>query len=240
MLEGRGLVKRFGGLAAVDEVDFYIEKGTIVGLIGPNGSGKTTLFNLITGFYRPDKGAIEFKGQSIVNKKPHEIAKMGIGRTFQIVKPFLSMTVLENVAVAGLYGHANLKSRREALRYAEKWVDLCNLAPKANALAEELTLVETRKLELARALAVQPELILLDESLAGLNPTEENEALATIKKIRSELGITLFIIEHRMRAIMEVCEEIIVLHHGKKIAEGSPKEVTSSPIVIESYLGKYQ
>lgn len=238
MLEGRGIVKRFGGIVAVDKVDFYVEKEKITGLIGPNGSGKTTLFNVISGFYRPDTGVIEFKGQPIVGKKPHQIARMGIGRTFQIVKPFLSMTVLENVAVAALYGRANLNSRDEALRYAEKWVEFCNLTSKMNAAANELTLVEIKRLETARALAVEPELILLDEPLAGLNPVETDQALDTIKSVRSELGITVFIIEHVMRAVMRVCDQIIVLHHGKKIAEGRPEQVAKSPVVIEAYLGE--
>ena len=235
MLEGKGIVKRFGGLVALDAVDFTVQKGTITGLIGPNGSGKTTLFNVITGFYRLDEGHLFFREKSIERKRPHEIAKMGIGRTFQIVKPFLSMTAEENVAVASLFGR---EKHGEAYRDARKWIDFCGLEHKRNILASELTLVEVKRVEMARALAIKPELLLLDEPLAGLNPVEVNEALAIIQKIRSDLGITIVIIEHVISAIMRTCDEVIVLHHGAKIAQGSPQEVANSPAVMEAYLGR--
>jgi branched-chain amino acid transport system ATP-binding protein len=238
VLEGKKVVKRFGGIVAVDAVDFRVEKGKITGLIGPNGSGKTTLFNVISGFFKPESGTMTFKGVSIVGKKPYQIARMGIGRTFQIVKPFPGMTILENVAVAALYGRRKLNSMEEALGYAEKWVEFCGLGSRARTPASEITLADTKRLEMARALAVEPEMILLDEPLGGLNTAEMNPALEMIETIRSKLGVTVFMIEHRMSAVMKICDQIILLHHGKKIVEGRPVEVARSPVAIEAYLGE--
>jgi branched-chain amino acid transport system ATP-binding protein len=235
LLEGKGIVKKFGGLVALNAVDFTVKKGSITGLIGPNGSGKTTLFNVITGFYRPDEGDLTFKEKSIAGMKPYQIARMGMGRTFQIVKPFMSMTAEENVIISSLYGR---DAHSEAYADAGKCIDLCDLGHRRNAPASDLTLVEIKRLEMARALALKPDLLLLDEPLAGLNPVEVNQALLVIQKIRSELGTTILLIEHVISAVMKTCDDIIVLHHGSKIAQGAARDVADSPAVIEAYLGK--
>ena len=237
MLEGRGVTKYFGGLAAVKNVDFEVRKGEIVGLIGPNGAGKTTLFNVISGMLKPTSGSIVFEGEDITGLDPHRVCEMGIARTFQIVQPFLNMTVLENVMVGLLYGRRRmsvLDARSEALRI----LDFVGLREKSGMLARGLTLIDRKMLELARALATDPKLILLDEVLAGLNPVETEEAVKLIEGLRSELGITIFWIEHLMRAIMKAADRIIVLHHGEKIAEGTPEEVANNTRVIEAYLGE--
>jgi branched-chain amino acid transport system ATP-binding protein len=235
MLEGKGIVKKFGGLVALNSVDFTVQKGSITGLIGPNGSGKTTLFNVITGFFKPDEGSLTFKGKLISRMKPHQIAKLGIGRTFQIVKPFASMTAEDNVIVSSLYGR---EAHGETYNDVGKCIDLCDLGHRRNTPASDLTLVEIKRLEMARALALKPDLILLDEPLAGLNPVEVNQALNTIQRIRSELGTTILLIEHVISAVMKTCDDIIVLHHGSKIAQGPAQVVAESPAVIEAYLGK--
>jgi branched-chain amino acid transport system ATP-binding protein len=238
MLEGIGVVRRFGGLTAVNQFDFQVEKGRIVGLIGPNGSGKSTLFNVITGFYPADAGRIIFRGEDITRRKTHEIARLGIGRTFQLVRPLLGMTVLENVATAVLYGRDQEGSMTKARGRALELLRFLRLDEKRDLPASGLVAAERKRLEIARALAIRPSLILLDETFSGLNETEVRESIGLIFKIRNELGITVFLIEHVMKAVMETCEKIIVIHYGVKLAEGSPEEVSRNPAVIDAYLGQ--
>jgi branched-chain amino acid transport system ATP-binding protein len=238
MLEGKGVTKQFGGLVAVSDFDFSVEQGQIVGLIGPNGSGKTTLFNVITGFYPADGGRIVFKGREITRDKPYQIAKMGIARTFQIVRPLLSLSVLDNVAIAVLYGRENMRSMAKGRTRALEILKFVGLGSKSNILARQLVAAERKRLELARALAIKPEFLLLDETFSGLNDTEIQEAIKLIYRIRDDLGISIFLIEHVMKAVMGTCEKIMVIHYGVKLAEGRPEEVSKNPSVIQAYLGK--
>lgn len=237
MLKGTNVSKYFGGLAAINNVDFFIEEEEIAGLIGPNGAGKTTLFNVITGVYRPTVGRITFYEKDIVDLRPHEICKLGIARTFQLVRPFLNLTVLENVTVGGLYGRSNNISINEAQKEALKYIEFVGLSDKNENLVKNLTLFDKKRVEVATALNTNPKLLLLDEFIAGLNPTEILQAMKMIKEIRDEVGITVFWIEHVMRALMSVADRIMVLHHGEKIAEGTPKEIGSNQKVIDAYLG---
>lgn len=237
LLEVSNVSKNFGGIKAVKNVSFIIEEGEIIGLIGPNGSGKTTLFNLINGIYPPSNGKIYFQGEDITNLKPHERCERGIGRTFQIVKPFLNMTVLENVAVGVLFGSKGLRNREMAEKEAWEILELTGIAHKASAPARDLTLTEQKRLELAKALATKPKLLLLDEVVAGLSPAAAIEAMNLVKKVHAT-GVTVFVIDHVLRAVMGFSDRVIVLDHGEKIAEGKPEEIANDRRVIEAYLGE--
>ncbi len=237
ILEGRGVTRYFGGLAAVSGVDFTVEPGEVVGLIGPNGAGKTTLFNLVSGALAPNAGTIRFKGQKVNGLKPDRICKMGVARTFQSVKVFGNMPVLHNVTLGALFGTPGSVSAAEAAREAMELLRFVGLSAAWRAPARDLTLARQKRLEVARALATRPQLLLLDELMAGLNPSEIAEAMELVAGIR-ERGITIFMIEHVMKAIMSVCDRIIVLDHGKKIAEGTPREIATSKAVVEVYLGE--
>jgi len=229
----RNLCKRFGGLRAVQDVSFSVSENEIVALIGPNGAGKTTSFNLITGYHRPDTGSVFAFGQEIVGLRPHDICAHGLARTFQVARPFGRMTVLDNVMTGAFLRGKNSDIAREKAREAVAFV---GLSAKERTPARALTTIDQRRLEMARALATQPRLLLLDEVMAGLNPSEIDQAVALVGKL-SQRGLTIVIVEHVMRAIMSVARHIVVLDHGQKIAEGSPKEVVANEDVIRAYLG---
>jgi branched-chain amino acid transport system ATP-binding protein len=237
ILEGERVTKYFGGLAAVSNVDFHVDQGEIVGLIGPNGAGKTTLFNLISAALNINSGVIKFKGEKISGLKPHQICRMGVARTFQSVKVFGNMPVLGNVMLGSLFGTSPGMSSADATREARESLEFVGLSASSAIPAKDLTLANQKRLEVARALATQPELLLLDEIVAGLNATETAQAMELVTQIRNR-GITILVIEHVMKAIMSICDRIMVLHHGEKIAEGTPKEITNNQTVIEVYLGK--
>lgn len=236
ILEGEHVTRYFGGLAAVSDVNFYVDEGEIVGLIGPNGAGKTTLFNLISSTLLPKPGTIKFKGATITGMKPFRICRLGIARTFQTVKIFANLPAIENVRIGAFFGSGSRISAAEATEQAKKALDFVGLSGIADTPAHDLTLSNQKKLEVARALATRPEVLLLDEMMAGLTQTEVAQAMELVKKIR-EQGVTIVMIEHVMKAIMNVCDRIIVLNYGKKIAEGTPQEIANSPTVIEIYLG---
>ncbi|MBC8456426.1 MAG: ABC transporter ATP-binding protein [Deltaproteobacteria bacterium] len=237
ILEGKGVTKYFGGLAAVSNVDFKVEQGEALGLIGPNGAGKTTLFNLISAALVPKPGTIRFKGENITGLKPYKICRMGMARTFQTVKIFPDMPVLNNVVLGSFFGTSTKMSSADAAREASELLEFVGLSAVKATPAKDLTLANQKRLEVARALATNPELLLLDEMMAGLNPAELAQAMELVARIRDK-GITIIMIEHVMKAIMNVCERIIVLHHGEKIAEGTPQEIATSKTVIRVYLGE--
>lgn len=231
------LYKSFGGLMAVRRLGLEVGQGEIIGLIGPNGSGKTTTMNLITGFLKPDSGKITFQGKDITGQPRYKMTPCGIARTFQLVKPFLGFTALQNVMVGQLYGQAAARSRQTAEKECREALERVRLLEKADVLAKDLTLMERKRLELARALAAKPQLLLLDELMAGLNHVEAEDAMTLVRQIR-ELGITIIIVEHIVKAICGLSDRVVVLNMGEKIAEGSPSVIINDPEVIRVYLGK--
>ncbi len=236
ILEANGLKKSFGGLTATSQVDFYVNEGEILGLIGPNGAGKTTLFNLISGAIVLDAGTITFNGRKISGMKPNQICRLGIGRSFQAAKNFGGMPVRQNVMMGALFGKKG-RTAQEAAEITDEVLEFVGLDVYRDKMVPDIPLAYQKRLEVARALATRPKLLLLDEVMAGLNPSEVGEAMELVTKIRDS-GITIIMIEHVMKAIMNICDRIVVLHHGAKIAEGTPEEIASSKTVIEVYLGE--
>jgi len=235
LLQVQGVTKRFGGLQALTQVTFDLPKGQILGLIGPNGAGKTTLFNTINGVYHPEEGRILFQGKDVTNKMPYHLAKMGMARTHQIVRPLNELTVRENVMVGACFGHEN-QSLSKAAKIADEVLGFVGISSRTDQLAGSLNVAQKKRLEMARALASHPRLLLLDEVLAGLNPSEIDGMIQMVLDIR-EQGITIIMIEHLMKAVMNVSDRIFVLDYGEQIAEGSPGEIVNHPKVIEAYLG---
>lgn len=234
ILQVNKVSKHFGGLKAVNDTSFHVNKNEIVGIIGPNGAGKTTLFNLISGSLPVTSGEITFNGEVITSQKPYILCKKGIGRTYQVVKPFGNISVLENVIVGAFN---KIPNKKEAEAFSLEVLKRVGLEEKKDLVGKSLTLADKKRLEVAKALATQPDILLLDEVMAGLNPTEVRDVLPMIRGLRDD-GITIVIIEHIMEVVMTICDRIVVIHHGEKIAEGTPKEITSNDAVIKAYLGE--
>ncbi|MBF24406.1 ABC transporter ATP-binding protein [Pusillimonas sp. DMV24BSW_D] len=234
LLQVQGITKRFAGLTAVSQVSFDVPEGKIMGLIGPNGAGKTTCFQMIAGAMKPTQGSVVFDGRSLDGLNPEEICELGIARTFQVVRPLQEMTVLDNAMVGALLRAPSLDEARDL---AASTLDQIGLGAKKDILAMHLTLPDRKMLELAKALATQPRLLLLDEVMAGLRPTEADEVIAVLRKLNGE-GLTIVLVEHVMRILMSIADHVAVLHHGELITQGTPDAVTRDPRVIESYLGK--
>jgi branched-chain amino acid transport system ATP-binding protein len=238
LLELRGVSKRFGGVLAVREVSLCVEAGEICGLMGANGAGKTTLFSLIAGHSKPDQGDIQFDGKSILRLRPDQICRLGVGRTFQIVKPFAGLSVEDNLVTAAYFGASKHKRRADALAYCRGILDEFGLAHAASQPAGTLTLSGQKRLELARAIATGARLVLIDEAMAGLTATEVAAMLETIRTVQRTRGLTLIVIEHVMRAVMQLAGRIVVLHHGELIAQGDPASIANDPHVLRVYLGE--
>jgi branched-chain amino acid transport system ATP-binding protein len=236
LIFGEGITVRFGGVVALSNVDFHVDNGEIVGLIGPNGAGKTTLFNVISGLNRPQKGRVIFKDKNVTGLKPHKICKLGIARTFQIVRVFPSMTVFNNVKVAAV--NSPRKVKESIPNQVAKLIDFIGLTDKAHFVVKDLTLIEQKLVEVARALATSPELLLLDEPIAGLNPAESIMYTNKIKEMRDDFGISVFWIEHHIKSISSICDRVIVLNYGEKICEGKCEEVLTDEAVVRAYLGE--
>jgi len=238
MLSIQKVSKQFDGITAIKDVSFDMEKGEIVGLVGPNGAGKSTLLNVLSGVYLPSSGSVIFDGTDITGLRPDKICKLGIAKTFQLVQSFPELTALQNVLVGALFGNSEKISMKEAEEKAEKNLEYVGYPmSKINYPVKNLNVVELKRIQLARALSTDPKLLLLDEVTTGLNPTESNDAISLIQKIR-ESGITILIVEHMMRVIMNLSDRIVVLHHGEKIAEGTPEDIVKDTKVISSYLGE--
>jgi branched-chain amino acid transport system ATP-binding protein len=236
LLEVTGITKRFGGLVAVNDLNLSLDKGQILGLIGPNGAGKTTAFNMISGFYKPDEGDITFEGKNITGLRPDQICKLGLTRTFQVVKPFPQLSVRDNVMV-GAYNRTN--NRRESHQKAVEIIEFLGMQDMQDMTASSLSVAYNKRLEVAKALATDPKIILLDEAMAGLRPIETDHMIDLVRQV-SDQGIALLLVEHVMRVIMSLAERIVVIHHGEKIAEGEPQEIVQDKAVIDAYLGEVE